>query len=98
MAKQNKPMTPAEITRKFGVRPGQPGYGTAEGLSQNRPDNTIADMPMWTCPFCSAEHQKEDYYDVKTGDEWECPSCERTVYITFVDHTIHVYISTHPDE
>lgn len=98
MAKRNRPMTDAEITRKFGVEKGQPGFEAAKGLARNRPDNAIFDLPMWTCPFCSREHQKEDYYDVKTGDEWECPSCERTVYITFVDHTTHVHVSTEPDE
>jgi hypothetical protein len=52
-------------------------------------------VPMLTCPSCDYEWQWDDYYDIKRGDERECPRCEKTAYVTDVDTQIYVCLSSH---
>lgn len=61
------------------------------------PDNTTyGTMPMVDCPHCGKEFQWDDYYDVKAGDERDCPKCERTIHVESADVAIEVILSTKP--
>jgi hypothetical protein len=61
-------------------------------------NDTLNDMPMCECPHCGKGWQQDDYYDVKTDDEFECPHCEKTAYVVFVDNTINVRLSTEKED
>lgn len=94
----NRPLTDDEIIRKFGVGPGEFGFEMAKGLSSNRPDRTINDMPTVMCPHCGKEEERDYFFqDVKRGDTWTCGSCEREMYVERVEHTIQVTLNTHKE-
>ena len=97
MSKKTPPLTDEEIAREFDISPDSLLFDTARSLSRNRPDNTICDLPLITCPHCGEESRADDRHDVKAGDTWDCPRCGRTIHVTFVDHTIQVHLSTEPN-
>ena len=90
----NRPLTDEEITKKFSIPPDHPRFEAAKAIALSRIDRAIFDLPMVTCPYCTTEFQKDEYFNVTAGDEWECPHCERTIYIEFVDHITQVTITT----
>lgn len=45
---------------------------------------THNDMPMCECPRCGHKWQQDDWYDVKAGDDWDCPKCEATLIVADV--------------
>lgn len=59
---------------------------------------THNDLPIVTCPHCQAGVHLDDYYNVKTGDTFDCPRCDRTMHVTCVDHLIIVDLSTEAEE
>ena len=97
MPRKTRPLTNEEIARKFGIPPDSPSFAAARALSRGRPDNTISDLPLLMCPHCGEESRADDLHDVAAGDTWDCPRCERTAHVTFVDHTIQVHLSTEPN-
>lgn len=50
------------------------------------------DMPMVECPGCFKEWQWDDYYDVRTGTERECPNCGADIIVTSVDQIIRATV------
>jgi len=40
---------------------------------------------MIECPHCGKETQIDDYYDYKSGDTFECPECEKEIYVAEID-------------
>jgi len=93
-----QPLSDEEIAEKYEVEIGTPEFATAKKLTLFRPDTTLNDFPEFTCPHCGKDSFQDDYGSTEVGDEIECPKCERTSYVTFVDVTINVTLSTHPDE
>lgn len=57
---------------------------------------TFNDMPHVECPHCGHKYQWDDYYAVDAGDELECPKCEKTMHVHYVETTINVTIGTEP--
>lgn len=49
---------------------------------------------MCDYPHCGKTFQKDDYYEVEDGDEWECPKCEKPIHVVSVDHITNVRLST----
>ena len=43
------------------------------------------DFPMITCPCCNKESQIDDYYNFESGDEFECPECDKRLFIKYMD-------------
>ena len=38
-------------------------------------------VPMCECPSCHQEFQLDDYYEVSIGWDFECPKCDKTMYV-----------------
>lgn len=93
----NKPLTDEEIEKKYGCKRTDLYFHQAKALSRNRPDTTLNDMPLYTCPHCGEECEQESYANVRDGDEWTCGSCERVMFVVDVEHTVCVKLSTHKD-
>jgi len=55
-----------------------------------------ATMPIVTCPFCGNNFQYDDYYRLSSGDEIECPDCDKVMYLLSVDTIIQARIGTEP--
>jgi len=53
-------------------------------------------MPMVTCPHCKKEFQVDDYYNLHTGDSFECNHCEKEIYIHSLDTIIECNLGTDP--
>lgn len=51
---------------------------------------------MVECPHCGREFQWDDYYDVKRGDDHECPKCERMIHVVEAEPVIEITLSTEP--
>lgn len=60
--------------------------------------DTWNNMPMCECPHCKVDFQKDDYYDVEAGDEWECPTCDKIITVVSVDTITHVRLSVEKEE
>jgi len=43
------------------------------------------DFPMITCPHCEEEFQVDDYYDLSSGDTFDCGRCDREIHIWATD-------------
>ena len=55
------------------------------------------ELPMVKCPHCKKIFQWDDYYDLASGDEHDCPHCQMTIYIISVNTIITAEISTCPE-
>jgi endogenous inhibitor of DNA gyrase (YacG/DUF329 family) len=51
--------------------------------------STSGYMPIMECPACGAEWPWDDYYDVATGDERNCPACDVQVVVDDVEYLIY---------
>jgi hypothetical protein len=51
-------------------------------------------LPTITCPHCDKVFQLNDYYDIKTGDDFDCPSCEKTIHVLSVETILEARIGT----
>jgi hypothetical protein len=53
-------------------------------------------FPVVTCPHCEKEFQVDDYYDLKSGDSFDCNHCEKEIHIRQVDIIMECQLSTRP--
>jgi len=53
-----------------------------------------SDLPLVRCPHCGKEFQRDDYYDIKVGDSFDCCFCEKEIYVIQKDTVISVNLST----
>lgn len=54
------------------------------------------DFPVIKCPHpdCQKTCQNDDYYDLKAGDYFYCPHCERKIFINQTDVTFSADLQT----
>lgn len=57
-----------------------------------------SDAPMVTCPHCRKEFQLDDYYNLQTGDSFDCDKCEKEIFILERDTTISFKLGTEKEE
>lgn len=48
-------------------------------------------LPMVECPACKKESQWDDYYELDTGSQRECPKCDEVLVVT--DHYIGINVA-----
>lgn len=58
---------------------------------------TYARLPIAECPYCEHEFQWDDYYDVKAGEEHECPLCRHSIHVLSVDTVIEARLGVVPE-
>ena len=105
----NPPLTDEEICRKFEITVDDPTFATAKGLSHNRHDRTICQVPDCQCPHCGYEFTAT-YYDLgdgnpSNGKELGCEGCERSIYIEHLSEPNqdddeefgHIYVTFNTD-
>jgi hypothetical protein len=99
----NRKLSDEEVCLKFGVTRDSPSFPTARGLSDNRPDRVICDVPELHCPHCTHKFTAT-YNDIEgPGIEIPCPGCERIMFVEHIvapddedfDGTITVTLCTH---
>ena len=45
-------------------------------------------FPMIICPHCNKTVQIDDYYEIEAGDCFDCPNCEKIIYVWAIDTTL----------
>lgn len=110
MARQ-RPLSDAEIARKFEIPIGVPGFELARRFARsNRPDNTICEVPEMLCPHCAQTFQAT-YHDLcadepEKAHEIGCPECDRIIHVVRIEikdehdpeSDVLAYLSTHSPE
>ena len=58
----------------------------------------ISSFPVFACPHCdqASTFILDDYQDFEVGDYFECPKCERNIYIHSLNPIIECALGTEP--
>lgn len=59
-------------------------------------ETTLCSMPTCMCPHCRQTFQYDDYYDLDSGDEIDCPSCEKTIHVLSRDPVMYLTLGVKP--
>ena len=55
-------------------------------------------FPVVECPHCGQEFQVDDYYNLDTGDSFDCSKCEKEIHIWQMETVVEVDLRTKPEQ
>lgn len=80
----NIQLTDGEVCEKFKIKRTDPSFATARGISNNRPDRILCEVPACHCPHCGANFDA-NYAYLMSHTSFDCEGCGRLMHVEHID-------------